>query len=99
MKTRKQEQSRDRSIRKNACRLDKTKLSGNRQPEKTGIKTQGIMGKMGDTWRGMETRQVKQIRGVKTGETDQCLTPMCCFYDQLLVRNYSHDNYQVLMPY
>ena len=49
---------------KNADRLDETKGIGNRQTENTGINTQGIMGKMGDTWRGwrQSQRQVKQIR-------------------------------------
>ena len=61
-KTRKQEQSRDRSRGENADRLDETKLFGNRQTENTGINTQGIMGKMDDTCRRWIT---------KTGETDQ----------------------------
>ena len=50
--------------RKNAGRLDKTKLIGNRQTENTGINALGIMVKMGDTFRGVET-------STKTGETDQ----------------------------
>ena len=35
--------------------------------ENTGINTQEIMGKMGDTWREVET-------STKTGETDQGVT-------------------------
>jgi hypothetical protein len=52
---------------KNAGRLDETKRTGNRQTENTGINTLGIMRKMGDTWRGVET-------STKTGETDQGVT-------------------------
>ena len=52
---------------KNAGRLHGTKRTGNRQTENTGINTLGIMGKMGDTWRGVETI-------TKTGETDQGVT-------------------------
>jgi hypothetical protein len=48
-------------------RLEQTRQTGNRQTENTGINTQGIMGKMGDTWRGVETI-------TKTGETDQGVT-------------------------
>jgi hypothetical protein len=44
-----------------------TRRTGNGQTENTGINTQGIMGKMGDTWRGVETI-------TKTGETDQGVT-------------------------
>ena len=62
-KTRKLEQSRDRSRGKNAGRLDETKQTGNRQTENTGINTLEIMGKMGDTWSEVETI-------TKTGETD-----------------------------
>ena len=58
---------RDRSRGKTAGRLDETKRTGNRQTENTGINTQGIMGKMGNTWMGMETI-------TKTGETDQGVT-------------------------
>ena len=43
--------------------------TGNRQTENTGINALGIMGKMGDTWRGVET-------STKTCETDQGET-MC----------------------
>ena len=66
-KTRKQEQSRDRNRGKNIGRLDETKRTGNRQIQNTVINTQGIMGKMGDTWRGVETI-------TKTGETNQDVT-------------------------
>jgi hypothetical protein len=61
-KVREQEQSRDRLRKKNAGRLDETKRTGNKYTENTGINTQGIMGKMGDTWRGwrQSQRQVKQ---------------------------------------
>ena len=45
----------------------RTRRIGNRPIENTGINTQGIMGKMGDTWRGVETI-------TKTGETDQGVT-------------------------
>jgi hypothetical protein len=62
-KTRKLEQSRDRSRVKNSGRLDETKRTGNRQTENTGINTLEIMGKMGDTWSEVETI-------TKTGETD-----------------------------
>jgi hypothetical protein len=49
---------------KNTGRLDEAKRNDNRRTENTGINTLGIMGKMGDTWRRVETRtrQVKQIR-------------------------------------
>ena len=43
-------------------RPDKTRRTGNRQTENTGMNTLGIMRKMGDTW-----------RSTKTGETDQAL--------------------------
>ena len=52
---------------KTAGWLDKTKQTGKRQSENTGVNTQGIIGKMGDTWRGVETI-------TKTGETDQGVT-------------------------
>ena len=50
--------------KKHTGRLDETRRTGNRQTENTGIDAQEIMGKMGDTWRGVETstRQVKPIR-------------------------------------
>jgi hypothetical protein len=41
-----------------------TRRTGNRQTENTGINTQGINGKMGVTWKGVETITT-------TGETDQ----------------------------
>ena len=63
-KTRKQEQSRDRSRGKTAGSLVETKRTGNRQTENTFINTQVIMGKMGDIWRGVDSI-------TKTGETDQ----------------------------
>ena len=59
--------SRDRKREKNAGRLDETKLTGNRETVNTGINTQGIMGKMGDTWREVEII-------TKTGETDHGVT-------------------------
>ena len=43
------------------------KTNWHRQTENTGINTQGIRGKMGDTWRGVET-------STRTGETDQGMT-------------------------
>ena len=63
-KARKQELKTDRRKGKNAGRLDETKQTGNRQTENTGISSLGIMGKMGDTWRGgrQAQRQLKQIR-------------------------------------
>ena len=51
----------DRSKGKTAGRFHETKLTGNRQTEKTGINTLGIMGKIGDTWRGWRQAQ-RQIR-------------------------------------
>ena len=54
-------------MRQNAGRLEQTRRTGNRQTENTGINSQGIMGKLGDTWRGVETI-------TKTGETDQDVT-------------------------
>ena len=48
-----------------------TRRTGNRQTENTGINTHGIMGKMGDTWRGVETI-------AKTVETDQGVTIISC---------------------
>jgi hypothetical protein len=51
----------------NAGRLDETRRTGNRSTENTGINAPGIMGKLGDTWRGLET-------STKTGETDQGVT-------------------------
>ena len=50
-------------------RPDKTRLTGNKQTENTGINTLGIMRKMGDTWRGVKT-------STKTCETDHGVTPM-----------------------
>jgi hypothetical protein len=44
-----------------------TRRTGNRQTENTGINTQGITGKMGDTWKGVET-------STRTGETGQGVT-------------------------
>ena len=44
-----------------------TRQTGNRQTENTSINTQGIMGKMGNNWSGVETI-------TKTGETDQGVT-------------------------
>ena len=52
-------------ITEHAGRLDKTRQTGNRQTENTGVNTLGIMGKMDDTWRGgwRQTQgQVKQVR-------------------------------------
>ena len=49
------------------ARLEQTRQTGNRETENTGINTQGIMGKMGDTWRGVGTI-------TKTGETHQGVT-------------------------
>ena len=46
------------------------KSNWHRQTENTGINTQGIMGKMGDTWRGVETI-------TKTGGTDQGVEMSC----------------------
>ena len=66
-KTRKPELGLDRSKGKTTSRYEQTKRTGNRQTENTGINTQGIMGKMGDTWRRVET-------STKTGETDQGVT-------------------------
>ena len=44
----------------------RNKTNLHRQTENTGIKTtQGIMRKMGDTWRGVET-------STRTGETSGC---------------------------
>jgi hypothetical protein len=43
------------------------KTNWHRQTENTGISTQGIMGKMGNTWRGVET-------STRTGKTDQGVT-------------------------
>jgi hypothetical protein len=48
------------------------KTNWHRRTENTGINTQGIMGKMGDTWRGVETR-------TRTGETDQGVTIYSAF--------------------
>jgi hypothetical protein len=39
-------------------------MNWHRQTENTGISTQGIMEKMGDSWRGVET-------STRTCETDQ----------------------------
>jgi hypothetical protein len=63
-KTRKQGLEQKQEYGKNAGRRDETRQTGNRQTENTGINTQGIMGQMGDTWRGVDTstKQVKQIR-------------------------------------
>jgi hypothetical protein len=47
-----------------AGKLEQTRRTGNRQTENTSINTQGIIEKMGDTWRGVET-------STRTGETDQ----------------------------
>ena len=46
------------------------------QTENTGKNTQGIMGKMGDTWRRVETI-------TKTGETDQGVTMMTFLKNKL----------------
>jgi hypothetical protein len=54
-------------MEENAGRFEGTKLTGTRHTENTGINTQGIMGKMGDTWRGVEII-------TKTSETDQGVT-------------------------
>jgi hypothetical protein len=51
--------------------LDGTRQTGNRQTEKAGVNTQGIM--RGDTWWGVET-------STKTGETDQDVTLIYCIY-------------------
>ena len=54
------------------------KNAGNRQAENTCINTLGIMGKMGDTWKGVET-------STKASETDLGVTKtsggtsFCCF--------------------
>ena len=66
-KARKQELETEKSTGKNAGKLDETKQTGNRQTENTGINTRGIMRKMGDTLRGVETC-------TKTGEPDQGVT-------------------------
>ena len=66
-KARKLELEKNRSTGKIAGRLDETTRTGNRQTENTGISTRGILGKMGDTWRGVET-------STKTGEIDQGVT-------------------------
>jgi hypothetical protein len=58
VKTRKQElaqQQKNRSVGKILVGL--TRRTGNRQTENTGINAQGIMGKMGDTWRGWRQAQ------------------------------------------
>ena len=55
-----------REIRKSRS-TGKTRQTGNRQTGNTGINTQGLMGKTGDTWRCVETI-------TKTGETDQGVT-------------------------
>jgi hypothetical protein len=52
---------------KNAGRLDETRRTGNRQSENTGINAPGIIGRMGHTWRVVET-------STKTGVTDQGVT-------------------------
>jgi hypothetical protein len=53
--------------RRNSGKLEQTRQTGNKQTENSGINTQGIIGKMGDTWRGVETN-------TRTGETDQGMT-------------------------
>jgi hypothetical protein len=45
----------------------KTRQTGKSQTENTGLNAQGIMKKMGDTWRGVET-------STKTVETHQDVT-------------------------
>jgi hypothetical protein len=54
----------NQALRQTAARLEQTRRTGNRQTENTGINTQGIVGKMDDTWWGVET-------STRTGETDQ----------------------------
>jgi hypothetical protein len=56
-KTGKQGLERKPGVWENAGRLDETRRTGNRQTENTGINTQGITGKMGDTWRGWRQAQ------------------------------------------
>jgi hypothetical protein len=53
--------------RKNSGKLERRRRTGNKQTENTGINTQGIIGKMGDTRRGVET-------STRTGEADQGMT-------------------------
>ena len=66
-RTRKRETGVNQELRQNAGRLEQTSRTGNRQTENTGNNKQGIMGKVGDTWRGVET-------STRTGETDQGVT-------------------------
>jgi hypothetical protein len=64
-KTRRARETRVNQVQsQNAGRFEQTRRTGNRQTENTGINTQAIMGKMGDTWRGWRKAQgqVKQIR-------------------------------------
>ena len=63
-RARKRETGKSRSWEQKCWLTWQTRRTGNGQTEKTGIYTQGIMGKMGDTWRGWRQSQgqVKQIR-------------------------------------
>jgi hypothetical protein len=58
-----------RSRLDNAGKLDKLDILAIDQTGITGINTQGIMGKRGETWRGVETIP-------KTVETDQVVTDL-----------------------
>ena len=49
-RTSKRERRKSRSMEKNLL-VDLTRRTGNRQTENTGINTQGLMRKTGDTWR------------------------------------------------
>ena len=64
-KTRKQELEKDRSKGKTLVGL--TNKTNWQQTKNTGINPLVKMGKMGDTWRAVET-------STKTGETDQGVT-------------------------
>jgi hypothetical protein len=59
-----------------------TRQTYNRETENTGISAQGIVGKMGNTWRGVET-------STNTGETEQgvtdCLTLFWLLLDSICV--------------
>ena len=69
-KTIKQELETGRSKGKTAGRLDEQKKMST-DTENTGINTLGIMGKMSESWRGVET-------STKTGETDHGVTVCVC---------------------
>jgi hypothetical protein len=57
--------------RKNVGLLERTRRTGNKRTENKGINIQGMTGKMGDTWRGVET-------STRTGETYQGVKGVQC---------------------